>query len=156
MIFESKKDFVDFIAKRGSDFKLLGLDVGDKKVGIAVVHSLLQVAMPKSVFIRRNDERDYEDLCRIIKSEGVDGIVVGIPLLMNNEEGDQAKKVRKFVSQLDEVLDLPIVYQDERYSTAIADTLLNEVGLSRKARAAADDKVSAKIILDYFFQSHYE
>jgi len=132
--------------------KILCLDIGDKSIGIAISdpsHTIAQgvcsVRFPSSSFI---EKVDY--IKRLILSYEVDRIVVGMPLDLKGNEGDQAKKIREFAKVLKEKTGLPVIFADERFTTLAAERFLKEGKLSIQKRRKLKDKVAATILLqDY-------
>jgi putative Holliday junction resolvase len=136
------------LLKRGE--RLLGLDVGTKTVGMALSDTLLMVATPFET-IRRTRFRD--DVCRIldaVERHGVGGIVVGLPLALDGREGPRAQGVRQFARNLLEHLDRPVVFWDERLSTAAVERDMIAADLTRRRRAELIDRAAAAYILQNF------
>jgi len=133
--------------------RLLALDIGDARIGIAVSDPMRMIASPVEVLHRVGwgpDSRHIRDLCDRYET---DEIVSGLPLNMDGTEGFQAKKVREFCAQL-EKLGLKVFYQDERLSTVTAEDALLEDDMSRLARKGTVDKVAAAVILRQWLDEH--
>jgi putative Holliday junction resolvase len=128
----------------------LGLDVGDKRIGIAVSDSLGLTAQGLSTIDR---EGCMETLKKIIKEYNVDSIVVGIPKMLNGRIGIQGEKVIRFVEELRAATNLPISLWDERLSTITAEKVLIQADLKRKKRKRLRDKLSATLILQNYLDS---
>lgn len=132
--------------------RILGIDYGDKRIGVAVSDPLGIIAQGVAV-IGKNEtfDQDIRELKRIIKKySGVDEIVVGLPKTMAGEIGPQAEKVLTFVEALKKEFKLNIVTWDERLTTVEAERTLIEAGLSRKKRKKIIDKSAAANILQNY------
>lgn len=127
--------------------RLMGLDVGEKTVGIALSDPLGWTAQALTTLRRRNLEQDLKALEELINSYEVEELVIGLPLNMNGSEGPAAEKARAFGTALQEATGLSIIYQDERLSTVAAQRVLLEGDVSRAGRKKAIDKVAAAYIL---------
>lgn len=131
--------------------RVIGLDVGDKRVGVAVSDSLGKTAQPLETLSRDDDL--MVRLAGLIDETGAQRLVVGLPLLMDGREGAQARKVRRFASELEESLNLPVTMVDERLTTREAQALMAEAGLERRERKEAADRVAAALILRAYMDS---
>ncbi|GAB4542255.1 MAG: Holliday junction resolvase RuvX [Anaerolineae bacterium] len=125
----------------------MALDVGERRVGIALSDSSGTLARPHSVLQRRSKARDFAAVARLVTELGVGRVVVGLPLTLEGEMGPQARRVTRYAQALAKVLDVPVEFHDERYSTLTADTLLAESG--RKHRVPIDAAAAAVILQDY-------
>ncbi len=130
--------------------RILGLDVGSKRIGIAMSDPLGITAQGLTTLQCRNPRSDTETIVQLARQYGVEEIVVGIPFHMNGSEGSEVSKVRDFVSTIREALSVPVHEWDERLSTVAAERLLIEADMSRKKRRKVVDKVAAVIILQGF------
>ena len=128
--------------------RLIGLDVGDKTVGIALSDALLMTASPIEVIRRTKFTADAEKLIALIRAREAAGIVIGLPVNMDGSEGPRCQSVRQFAANLLEKIDLPIAFWDERLSTAAVERMLvDEMDVSRARRRAVVDKTAAAYIL---------
>ncbi len=127
--------------------RLLGLDVGDKTIGVAISDELGWTAQALEVIQRKSLSQDIKRIKEILNEYQVDEIVIGLPKNMNGKEGEQAKKVREFLEKLKGRVKLPIRTWDERFTTAAAERTLLEGDLSRAKRKKIIDKVAAQVIL---------
>ncbi|MFY9603505.1 MAG: Holliday junction resolvase RuvX [bacterium] len=127
--------------------RLLGLDVGDKTIGVAVSDPLGLTAQGVEVIRRQGRERDLVRLQELVQSYGVDTIVMGLPKNMDGSLGKQAEKVMAFADLVQKNLDLPVVLWDERLTTMAAERALLEGDLSRGRRREVIDKMAAVLIL---------
>jgi putative Holliday junction resolvase len=138
------KEFLQNI-KAGN--RLLGVDLGGRKIGIALSDILQTIATPMQVLIRNNYKKDIGSIINIIKEHSVSGVVIGLPIMPDGREGDACIIVRNFAKSITEQHDLPVYFQDERMSTSAAKRMLNETNLTRKKKDQIDDKIAACIIL---------
>lgn len=130
--------------------KVLAVDFGTKRVGIAVGDTELGIAVPKGVL--KNDQHLIDKLLEIIHSAKVERVVVGLPLTPSGKEGERAKLVREFVDKLrDKLQDVEIELLDERYTSMEAERRLKN--LPPKKRKEILDALSAQIILEDYLQS---
>jgi putative Holliday junction resolvase len=150
MIFDDAQKFIAQVQARSPAYKLIGLDVGERKIGVAMVNSLVSVVLPLKVIIRSTLARDTEIIRKLLKEEGGDALVIGLPLTMDGQENEQSKKIRYLAKHLAENLSLPLIFQDERFTSKLANVMLGQGGLKRKERARLDDQVSAQLILESF------
>lgn len=128
--------------------RLLGLDLGDKTVGLAVSDPALTLASPLETIRRKKFTIDAEALLAIVDREGIGGLVLGYPVSMDGTEGPRCQSTRQFARNLERLRDLPMALWDERLSTAAVERLLtSEADLSRARRAQVVDKMAAAYIL---------
>lgn len=132
---------------------LLGLDHGLKRIGIAVSTKEQTIAGALENYNRRSESLDRKFLAQLVKESRAVGIVVGLPVHMSGDEGEQAKICRLFGAWVKEVAQLPVIYWDERYTSAIADLYLMQADTPRKKRKALRDKIAAQIMLQSFLDS---
>ncbi len=131
--------------------RYLALDVGSKRIGIAVSDELGLTAQPVlTLERRRNPREDLRSIARLCRRYGVVGIVVGNPLKLTGEPSAQAAKVQAFASDLGELSGLPIHLWDERLTTHEAHQLLYEAGRARQDHRTVVDQVAATLILQSF------
>ena len=130
--------------------RILGLDVGDVRIGIAVSDPTALVASAYKTLVRTSKWKDVEEIRSIIEDLKVDRVVVGLPKNMNNTLGPQGKKVQKFVNALKHNYPLDLVYIDERLTKVSAERILIEADVSRKNRKKVVDQVAATYILQQY------
>lgn len=131
--------------------RYLALDVGSKRIGIAVSDELGLTAQPVLTLERRRNQReDLRSIARLCRRYGVGGIVVGNPLKMTGEVSTQAAKVQAFAAELGELAGLPIHLWDERLTTHEAHQMLYEAGHARQDHRRMVDQVAATLILQSF------
>lgn len=127
--------------------RILGLDIGDRTIGVAVSDPLGFTAQGITTIRRRNEEKDIEALKEICNEYSVETIVSGLPKNMNGTIGEQGEKVLAFCEVIKENLNLPIEMWDERLTTVAAHRVMLEADLSRKKRKGLVDKIAATYIL---------
>jgi putative Holliday junction resolvase len=127
--------------------RLLGLDLGEKTIGLALSDTLLSVATPMQTLKRGKFGADAAKLDIIISEQGVGGLVVGLPLNMDGTDGPSAQSARAFGRNWAARSPLPVVMQDERLSTSAVTRTLLEADASRKRRSDVVDKMAAAYIL---------
>ena len=132
---------------------LVGLDYGTKRIGIAISTPDQSIASPLENYTRRNEAEDAILLQRITREYQAAGVVVGLPVHMSGDEGGKAREARAFGGWVSRVVGLPVVYWDERYSSAMAELYLQQSNLSPKKRQARLDKVAAQVMLQSFLDS---
>jgi len=124
---------------------LLGLDVGEKRIGVAVSDPLGTTAQPLETIER--DEHATERIERIVLETGAGRLIVGLPLLMDGSEGAQARLVREFAETLADRLGAPVYFIDERLTTREAEGVLAGGVVRRGGRKSASDRIAAALIL---------
>lgn len=127
--------------------KLLGLDLGTKTIGIAVSDGLRMSATPLFTIKRTKFNADANNLIDIIKQHNIVGLVLGLPLNMDGSVGPRAQSTKAFARNLETIINIPIVFWDERLSTSAVTKTLIEADVSRAKRAKVVDKLAASYIL---------
>jgi len=130
--------------------RVLGLDIGDVRIGVAVSDPLGSMALPRDMVKRADLEADIEAIRAIADETGARRVVVGLPLNQHGEPGPQAERVLEFAKALEEGLGLPVTTQDERFSTAAAERALIGADMRRKKRKQNVDKLAAHHILQTY------
>ena len=136
--------------------RIMGLDYGTKTVGVALSDALLLTAQPYETITREKPAQLRKTLQRIeaiIAAEEVSEIVLGLPLNMNDTEGERATATREFQAMLERRTLLPVHLMDERLTTIEADQILEEMGVVRSARKEYIDKIAAAIILQTYLDN---
>jgi putative Holliday junction resolvase len=134
--------------------RLLGLDYGTKRVGLALSSDEQTIATPLETYPRRDAHQDERYLVQIVAEHRVVGLVVGLPVHISGDEGEKAREARAFGEWAAAVTQRPVRFADERYTTALADEHLRAAHLSPKKRQALRDKLAAQILLQGFLESH--
>ena len=133
----------------------MGLDVGDKTVGVAVSDELGIAANPVTVIKRTESlKKDIGEIRRIVEEYKIRLIVVGMPLMLNGTVGIQAQKVESFVEALKRRVNVPVVTCDERLTTAEVERMLIAADQSRAKRREVIDKLAAAVILQSYLDRH--
>jgi putative holliday junction resolvase len=137
----------------GSTGRIMGLDVGSRRIGVAVSDPLGITAQGLETLQRRNKRYDLAALEQVIRDYTVREIVVGLPLRMSGAEGTQSEKMQAFAEELRKRFRLPVHLWDERLTSAEANRLLRETELSIEKRAKAVDRMAAVLILQGWMES---
>lgn len=132
--------------------RLMGLDVGDKTIGVAVSDLLMITAQGVTTIKRTNIKNDIAELRKIIEEYKVTKIVSGLPKMLDGTVGIQGEKVLEFLEKLKKHIDLPVELQDERFTTTISERMLIEADVKRKKRKEVIDKLAAVQILTTYMQ----
>ena len=127
--------------------RLLGLDLGEKTIGLALSDTSLTVATPFKTLKRGKFQANADRIAILISEHGIGGLIVGLPLNMNASEGPAAQSARAFARKYAAQSEVPVVLVDERLSTAAVTRTLLEADASRRRRAEAIDKMAAAYIL---------
>ena len=128
--------------------QILCLDIGMVRIGIAKSDELEIIASPLEVYKRTNSiNNDAKYIAKLVESKNIGLIVVGLPLKMDGTSGSSVDMVNEFVEKIKKFTNVPIVMQDERFSTVSATNILLEGNVSREKRKGVVDKLAATIIL---------
>ncbi|HEY8443473.1 MAG TPA: Holliday junction resolvase RuvX [Clostridia bacterium] len=130
--------------------RVLGIDYGDKRIGFALSDQLRIIASPLEVYNRKSLQQDLEYIKNLIQSNQVDTVVIGLPINMDGTMGERALKTQEFGEQLKRVIDIPIVYIDERWTSKESERILIESNIRREKRKVLVDKVAAQNILQRY------
>ena len=133
--------------------RLLGVDYGSVRIGLAVSDPERRLASPLAVYERRGRERDAEYFLALAAAEEIAGFVVGLPVHLDGREGQKAVESRAFGAWLAETTGLPVAFWDERFSTVEAESALWQAGLTHKKRKARRDRVAAQILLQAYLDA---
>jgi putative Holliday junction resolvase len=133
--------------------RFMGLDVGDKRIGVAVSDESALIASPRETLERRGNQKDIAHLLELARREEVTEILVGMPLKLDGSAGPQAEKVSRFVEALRAASAIPITTWDERLSTVGAERAMIEADVSRAKRRGAVDRVAAALILQSYLDA---
>lgn len=131
----------------------MGLDYGDRNIGVAVSDALRWTAQGVAVVERRRDGGELDRLAEMVREHEVSEIVVGLPKNMNGTIGPRGELTMAFAEQLGQQLDLPVHLWDERLTTVAAERTLLEADVSRKKRKRVVDKMAATLILQNYLDS---
>ena len=130
--------------------RVLALDVGNKRIGVAVSDPTGLLASAESVLKRTSIEKDLRTLAGMVQDYEAESVLVGLPLHLSGRAGEQAESVRRFAERLQERIAVPVVLWDERLSTKGAQQLLIEAGRSPAERAERIDAAAAAVILQSY------
>lgn len=133
--------------------RVLALDVGSKRIGVAVSDPLGITAQGLATIQRQNKRRDFETLADVLKKYEVAEIVIGLPLRLSGAEGTQSEKMRAFADELRTKFRLPVHLWDERWTSTEANRLLRETNLSITKRGKAVDRMAAILILQSWLEA---
>jgi putative holliday junction resolvase len=133
--------------------RVLGLDVGSRRIGIAISDPLGLTAQGLPTLQRQNKRLDFEHLGKVVKDYQVSEIVVGYPLRLSGMEGIQSEKMQLFAEELRKRFGLPVHLWDERLTSTQANRLLRETDLSIKKRGQAVDRMAAILILQNWMEA---
>ena len=133
--------------------RILGIDYGEKRIGIAITDEMEITARPLAAIHRRNRLHDAKELEKIIHEYGVEMIVMGYPVSLDGSEGLACEKVNRFIHRLENVFPLKVVRQDEMLSTREAEEILHGTRKSIKERRNMVDSLAACLILERYLES---
>ena len=137
-----------------SNRRIMGIDYGSVRIGLAVSDPLGILAHPRGAW--KNDESFWMQLSKLVKTEGISLVIVGMPLTLKGQKGKKAEEVDQFISRLKQETSLEVVTWDERFTTSIAQRTLIEMGTKKKDRRNKKhniDAMAASIILQSFLDS---
>ncbi|MBX9581118.1 MAG: Holliday junction resolvase RuvX [Gemmataceae bacterium] len=137
----------------GPPGRLLGVDYGTVRVGLAVTDPDRIIASPLETLTRRDEAADAAYFHRLVAAERVAGLVVGLPMHTGGEEGAKAAEARRYGAWLAAVTGLPVVFWDERFTSSLAEDALLAAGLTKKRRKARVDRVAAQLILQAYIEA---
>ncbi|MFC1966104.1 Holliday junction resolvase RuvX [Chloroflexota bacterium] len=130
--------------------RCLGLDIGDKWIGVALSDTLGILASPYNVIERKDEKEAIEAILDIVNQRQVKQIIAGLPRSMDGSLGAQAKKVEAFIQQLRNHTEVPVEFRDERLTTVSAKSLMQAANTKKTKVKARDDAVAAAIILQSY------
>ena len=133
----------------------MGLDIGDKRIGVAVSDPDGILASPLTIIDRRDEKLALEAITDIINQRQVGQIIVGLPRSMDGGLGKQAEKVQSFTRKLCSYIGVPVDYRDERLTTVLAERLVRSVGIKKtRKKARSDARAAALILQGYLDEGH--
>jgi putative Holliday junction resolvase len=136
--------------------RILALDVGHKRIGVALSDPLGITAQGLTTLIRRSLAQDLKAIRELVEQHDVQDIIVGLPMRLNGSLGPEAVAVSQFIEQLQEVVELPVRQWDERFTTVQAERALLEGNVRRSKRKELRDKVAATLLLQNYLDSQKE
>jgi len=136
--------------------RLIGLDIGERRIGVAVSDEMNVVALPERVIERRNLEDDLRALSDLAREKRAQRFIVGLPIRLDGSQGREAQRVAAFARKLAQRANIPVEMSDERFSTKQAERHLIKSNVKRKRRRQVIDKIAAQIILQSYLDAHHE
>lgn len=133
--------------------RILALDPGTKRIGVALSDELGWTAQPLETYERGSLKADLAHIRRLVEQHQVAEVVMGLPLRLDGREGPEAEQVRQFIEMLERALPVPVVAWDERLTTRSAELFLIEANVSRKKRKGAVDRVAAALLLQSYLEA---
>ena len=133
--------------------RVLGLDYGSRRIGVAVCDELRMTAQGIATVVRKNRDADLAAIAAFVERFDVERIVVGYPLRLDGSEGIQCEKVNRFIRRLEARLAIPVIRRDETLSTKEAEELLRETGVRREKKREIVDRLAASIILQGYLDA---
>jgi putative Holliday junction resolvase len=133
--------------------RILAVDYGEKRIGLAVSDELGITASPLMTLARRSDDETVRQIAKLVSKLRVTQIVVGLPRRTDAQEGEMERKVKAFAEKLRQAVSVPVVLFDERFTTRIAEQVLLEADLSRRKRKQVRDRLAAVILLQSFLEA---
>lgn len=130
--------------------RILALDLGDRRIGVALSDSTGTLARPLEIFRRTSRAADFAHIAALVTKHAVSTVVIGLPLNMDGSEGPRSAWVRDYSAALTEALEVPVVLWDERLSTVEATDILHQQG--RRADKAVVDAFAAAVILQSYLE----
>ena len=129
--------------------RLLGLDVGEKRIGVAISDETRTLARPLLTVTRASKKEDFARIETLCREYQIEKIIAGLPKTLRNEEGLQAQRVRRYADELSAAINLPIEFWDERFSSVDAQDRLADSGRKPRAKGAIDAAAAAIILQEY-------
>jgi putative Holliday junction resolvase len=142
-----------FFNKKDTRMRILGLDYGSRRIGVAICDELGMTAQGLTTIIKKNREADLGVIAELVRQYGVERIVIGYPLQLDGREGIQCEKIDRFARRLEIRFSLPVIRWDETLSTKEAEEILREAGMRREKKKEAVDRLAAGIILQEYLDS---
>lgn len=139
---------------KGEYFKTMGLDLGERRIGIALSDIMGIIANGYQSYTRTSLQSDIQHIIKIVQENNVKVIVLGLPLNMDGTEGEAVRKVKFFANELRKHTDIKIDFYDERLTTSTAQKMLISADVSRAKRKMVVDKIAATIILQDYLNTH--
>lgn len=133
--------------------RILGIDYGDARIGLAVCDDMQVLASPVGTIKSQSMRKNIDAVAQIADREGAELIVVGLPLNMDGSEGERANKTRAFGRVLEKVSGKQVVYMDERLTSVQADEIMDEALVKKSKRKNLVDTIAAQIILQSYIDA---
>lgn len=133
--------------------RILGLDFGLKRVGAALSDPRKRIATPLEVYQRRDDRLDAKHYRDLVEEEGVERLVVGLPVHIGGGESELSTRARQWGAWLSSACGVPVMFQDERYTSVDAESILRDLGHKARDRKARRDMLAAQILLQQYLDA---
>ncbi|MBI3943987.1 MAG: Holliday junction resolvase RuvX [Chloroflexi bacterium] len=133
--------------------RVMALDVGERRIGVAISDETGMLARPVAVLTRTTKVRDLSRIASLAQDLGVQHIVIGLPLLMSGETGEQARRTHRFGANLEQYTEIPITFWDERQSSRTAQDIMRQQGLGPARRRQREDAVAAAVFLQEYLDN---
>lgn len=133
--------------------RLAGIDFGTVRIGVALCDPDRMIASPLTIYSCRNEASDREFFQKLAVEERIVGFVIGLPVHMSGDESEKSQAARRFGQWLSSATQLPVCFQDERFTTAEADQRLSSAGLKRRKADSKRDMLAAQAILTRYLES---
>jgi putative holliday junction resolvase len=134
--------------------RVIAIDLGARRIGVAVTDALWMTAQPQATIARRGGQRDLDAIAALVRTHDAERVVLGLPLAPDGEEGRAAASVQAFAARLRQAIDVPVDLIDESFSTVEAEEVLLAADLSRARRREVIDKIAAAVILRRWLDSN--
>ncbi len=131
----------------------LGLDVGDRRIGVAICDETQTLARPLLTLHRTSKKEDFAKIAALCREHAVEKVIVGLPRTLRGEDGPQARRVRRYAAELQAALELPLEFWDERFSTVEAHDLMAAAGRKLSSKAEID-AIAASVILQEYLREN--
>ncbi len=128
--------------------RYIAFDIGDKRIGVAVSDPFNTYALPSQTYFRKGFKQDIQALASLAKEKGATAIVCGLPVNFDGSDALQTQKTRRFIDELVQAVDIPVICEDERFTTMMAHETLISEGMRREKRKNYVDALAAANILD--------
>lgn len=136
--------------------RLLGIDFGTKRVGVAVCDQYQKIASPLHNYQRHSRRADEHFYLSVVAEYEVAALVVGLPIHMSGDESQKSAEARKYAAWLSKITKLPVAFQDERYSSVQAEAAMLQANLNSEQRHARIDMMAAQILLQEFIDQRHQ
>ena len=133
--------------------RILGLDYGSRRIGVAICDELGMTAQGAAIIDRKNRKADLDAIADLVSRYDIERIIIGYPLRLDGSEGVQCEKINRFCRRLETRLSLPVIRRDETLSTKEAEEILRRTGMPPKKRKGIVDRVAASIILQGYLDA---
>jgi putative holliday junction resolvase len=141
------------VTSHSPSLRIAGIDYGTVRIGIATADLAVGIAGPYETYSRRSDALDSDYFRRLAAEERIGRFVVGLPVHTSGHESQKSSEARAFGAWLEQTTGIPVEYFDERYTSAEAESLLLEAGLTKKRRKQRLDQLAAQIMLTAYLES---